>query len=117
MCLPTGLGKTLIAAVVMHNFTRWFPEASLIYCITLYHTVSHCAQLAKGIGGQHAGAGQAPRAGSLWGAKQPDRAKALPQARPPPPQTHTHKLALLSQGKVVFVAPTRPLVAQQARGD
>ena len=26
VCLPTGLGKTLIAAVVMHNFTRWFPE-------------------------------------------------------------------------------------------
>lgn len=27
VCLPTGLGKTLIAAVVMHNFTRWFPKA------------------------------------------------------------------------------------------
>ena len=26
VCLPTGLGKTLIAAVVMHNFSRWFPE-------------------------------------------------------------------------------------------
>ena len=26
VCLPTGLGKTLIAAVVMYNFTRWFPE-------------------------------------------------------------------------------------------
>ena len=24
-CLPTGLGKTLIAAVVMYNFYRWFP--------------------------------------------------------------------------------------------
>lgn len=29
VCLPTGLGKTLIAAVVMYNFTRWFPEARL----------------------------------------------------------------------------------------
>lgn len=28
VCLPTGLGKTLIAAVVMHNFTRWFPQVS-----------------------------------------------------------------------------------------
>ena len=28
VCLPTGLGKTLIAAVVMYNFTRWFPEVS-----------------------------------------------------------------------------------------
>jgi hypothetical protein len=25
VCLPTGLGKTLIAAVVMYNFYRWFP--------------------------------------------------------------------------------------------
>jgi hypothetical protein len=24
-CLPTGLGKTLIAAVVMYNYYRWFP--------------------------------------------------------------------------------------------
>jgi Fanconi anemia group M protein len=30
VCLPTGLGKTLIAAVVMHNFARWFPEVWLI---------------------------------------------------------------------------------------
>ena len=29
VCLPTGLGKTLIAAVVMHNFTRWFPEVAV----------------------------------------------------------------------------------------
>lgn len=29
VCLPTGLGKTLIAAVVMHNFTRWFPEVNI----------------------------------------------------------------------------------------
>lgn len=25
-CLPTGLGKTMIAAVVMYNYFRWFPE-------------------------------------------------------------------------------------------
>jgi hypothetical protein len=25
-CLPTGLGKTHIAAVVMYNFYRWFPQ-------------------------------------------------------------------------------------------
>ncbi len=25
VCLPTGLGKTLIAAVVMYNFYNWFP--------------------------------------------------------------------------------------------
>ena len=30
VCLPTGLGKTLIAAVVMHNFSRWFPEVRFL---------------------------------------------------------------------------------------
>ncbi len=29
VCLPTGLGKTLIAAVVMYNFSRWFPLVGL----------------------------------------------------------------------------------------
>ncbi len=27
--LPTGLGKTFIAAVVMYNFYRWYPEVRL----------------------------------------------------------------------------------------
>lgn len=28
VALPTGLGKTLIAAVVMYNYFRWFPEGN-----------------------------------------------------------------------------------------
>ena len=28
VCLPTGLGKTLIAAVVMYNYYRWFPTGA-----------------------------------------------------------------------------------------
>lgn len=35
VCLPTGLGKTLIAAVVMHNFARWFPEVCGLPCRAL----------------------------------------------------------------------------------
>lgn len=31
VCLPTGLGKTLIAAVVMLNFYRWFPNGKIIF--------------------------------------------------------------------------------------
>ena len=31
VCLPTGLGKTLIAAVVMYNFYRWFPGGQIVF--------------------------------------------------------------------------------------
>ncbi len=31
VCYPTGLGKTLIAAVVMHNFVRWFPKSKAVF--------------------------------------------------------------------------------------
>lgn len=31
VCYPTGLGKTLIAAVVMHNFVRWFPRSKVVF--------------------------------------------------------------------------------------
>ncbi|KAI3780438.1 hypothetical protein L2E82_10419 [Cichorium intybus] len=29
--LPTGLGKTLIAAVVMYNYYRWFPQGKIVF--------------------------------------------------------------------------------------
>ncbi|UPR04065.1 P-loop-containing nucleoside triphosphate hydrolase [Chloropicon primus] len=31
VCLPTGLGKTLVAAVVMANYRRWFPDGVVIF--------------------------------------------------------------------------------------
>ncbi|XP_026411548.1 DEAD-box ATP-dependent RNA helicase FANCM-like isoform X2 [Papaver somniferum] len=31
IALPTGLGKTLIAAVVMYNYFRWFPEGKIVF--------------------------------------------------------------------------------------
>lgn len=31
VCLPTGLGKTLIAAVVMYNYYLWFPRGLIIF--------------------------------------------------------------------------------------
>ncbi|XP_070530215.1 Fanconi anemia group M protein-like isoform X2 [Cardiocondyla obscurior] len=31
ICLPTGLGKTFIAAVVMYNFWRWYPFGKIIF--------------------------------------------------------------------------------------
>uniref|UniRef100_A0AAV1U9C1 Fanconi anemia group M protein n=1 Tax=Peronospora matthiolae TaxID=2874970 RepID=A0AAV1U9C1_9STRA len=31
VALPTGLGKTLVAAVVMYNFYRWFPTGKIVF--------------------------------------------------------------------------------------
>ena len=31
VCLPTGLGKTLIASVVMLNYYRWFPLGKVVF--------------------------------------------------------------------------------------
>ncbi|XP_014236277.1 Fanconi anemia group M protein [Trichogramma pretiosum] len=31
VCLPTGLGKTFIAAVVMYNFWRWYPSGRVVF--------------------------------------------------------------------------------------
>ena len=31
MCLPTGLGKTHIAAVLIANFITWFPDQKVIF--------------------------------------------------------------------------------------
>eukprot|EP01083_Nonionella_stella_P045347 121838_1 len=31
VCLPTGMGKTLIAAVVMYNFHRWYPKGIIVF--------------------------------------------------------------------------------------
>ena len=62
VCLPTGLGKTLIAAVVMHNFMRWFPEVQAtcfynmiwgsahIFEVISWHTPSSSGPLSTPIG-------------------------------------------------------------------
>ncbi|XP_015190846.1 PREDICTED: Fanconi anemia group M protein isoform X2 [Polistes dominula] len=31
VCLPTGLGKTFVAAVVMYNFWRWYPRGKIVF--------------------------------------------------------------------------------------
>lgn len=36
VALPTGLGKTFIAAVVMYNYFRWFPEGNVMVTCYLF---------------------------------------------------------------------------------
>eukprot|EP01040_Poterioochromonas_malhamensis_P012069 gene12069-13191_t len=73
VCLPTGLGKTLIAAVVIYNYYRWFPTGKIIFmaptrplvnqqmaaCIDIMHIPSeHVTHLEGSI--------SADKRGALW---------------------------------------------------
>jgi len=49
--LPTGLGKTLIAAVVLHNYYRWFPEGKVIFLAPTLPLVSQQAEACYNIMG------------------------------------------------------------------
>merc|ERR550539_1457517 len=31
LCLPTGLGKTFIAAVAVYNYYRWYPQGKIVF--------------------------------------------------------------------------------------
>ncbi|KAL7538664.1 hypothetical protein ACHAXR_010982 [Thalassiosira sp. AJA248-18] len=54
--LPTGLGKTLIAAVVMYNYYRWFPSGKVVFCAPTRPLVSqqiHACYKIMGIPEKH----------------------------------------------------------------
>lgn len=107
VCLPTGLGKTLIAAVIMHNFTRWFPEV--------------CP--GSGAASRHSWNFSIHDSYSRTGSLCITRHLKEPQHTLPNilavlmyvavQRNACHTLDVDVQGKVVFVAPTKPLVNQQ----
>jgi len=45
VALPTGLGKTLIAAVVMFNYFRWFPEGNVTPRLCIHKFYSFTASI------------------------------------------------------------------------
>ena len=49
--LPTGFGKTFIAAVVMYNFYRWYPEGKVIFVAPTKPLVAQQIQECKKISG------------------------------------------------------------------
>lgn len=49
--LPTGFGKTFIAAVVMYNFYRWYPDGKIIFVAPTRPLVSQQIQECKKISG------------------------------------------------------------------
>uniref|UniRef100_A0A663LPK8 ATP-dependent RNA helicase FANCM n=1 Tax=Athene cunicularia TaxID=194338 RepID=A0A663LPK8_ATHCN len=77
VCLPTGLGKTFVAAVVMYNFYRWFPSGKVLFLAPTKPLVAQqmeaCARV-MGIPARHmaemTGGTQALGRGELWTAKR-----------------------------------------------
>uniref|UniRef100_A0A8C3L6T1 ATP-dependent RNA helicase FANCM n=1 Tax=Chrysolophus pictus TaxID=9089 RepID=A0A8C3L6T1_CHRPC len=77
LCLPTGLGKTFVAAVVMYNFYRWFPSGKVLFLAPTKALVAQqmeaCAQL-MGIPGRDmaemTGGTQALSRRELWATRR-----------------------------------------------
>ncbi|KAM6358656.1 Fanconi anemia group M protein isoform 5-T6 [Alca torda] len=77
VCLPTGLGKTFVAAVVMYNFYRWFPSGKVLFLAPTKPLVAQqmeaCARV-MGIPAQHmaemTGGTQALNRRELWATKR-----------------------------------------------
>ncbi|THH27023.1 hypothetical protein EUX98_g7162 [Antrodiella citrinella] len=77
VAIPTGLGKTFIAGVVMLNFYNWFPEGKVVFVAPtrplVAQQISACHETC-GIPGSHAAelTGQNPKAyrGKEWQSKR-----------------------------------------------
>ncbi|XP_058606157.1 Fanconi anemia group M protein isoform X3 [Onychostoma macrolepis] len=51
VCLPTGLGKTFIASVLMYNFYRWFPASKIVFMAPTKPLVAQQIQACHGVMG------------------------------------------------------------------
>lgn len=77
VCLPTGLGKTFVAAVVMYNYFRWFPEGKILFMAPTKPLVHQQIAACHGITGisqkyftEMTGAQSAAERKSLWNEKR-----------------------------------------------
>ncbi|KAG9268224.1 Fanconi anemia group M protein isoform X1 [Astyanax mexicanus] len=77
VCLPTGLGKTFIASVVMYNLYRWYPSGKIVFMAPTKPLVAQqieaCYKV-MGIPQQHmaelTGSTPAPQRRELWRSKR-----------------------------------------------
>jgi ERCC4-related helicase len=77
VCLPTGLGKTLIAAVTIYNFYRWYPTGKVVFLAPTKPLVTQQIKACHGIMGipeddtAHLdGAVQSSRREAIWRCKR-----------------------------------------------
>ena len=109
VCLPTGLGKTFIAAVVMLNFYRWFPNGRIVFLAPTKPLVAQQLEACHRVAGlpQHDAAemtGEAP-APSPWPWRCRRRWVLLPSRR-----------QLSSQGKGAAVEGSARLLSHPSGG-
>lgn len=77
VALPTGLGKTLIAAVVMYNYFRWFPQGKIVFAAPSRPLVMQQIEACHNIVGipqewtiDMTGLTSPPKRASLWKSKR-----------------------------------------------
>ncbi|XP_053512811.1 Fanconi anemia group M protein [Artibeus jamaicensis] len=77
VCLPTGLGKTFIAAVVMYNFYRWFPSGKVVFMAPTKPLVTQQIEACYGVMGipqshmaEMTGSTQASTRKEIWSSKR-----------------------------------------------
>ncbi|KAL5968667.1 Fanconi anemia group M protein [Taenia solium] len=77
VCVPTGLGKTLIAAVVLHNFLRWYPTGCVIFMAPTRPLVSQQMAACRDFTGLSISGRQTAVAVELTGTTSPQQRAAL----------------------------------------
>uniref|UniRef100_A0A8B9T4X7 Helicase ATP-binding domain-containing protein n=1 Tax=Anas platyrhynchos TaxID=8839 RepID=A0A8B9T4X7_ANAPL len=70
LCLPTGLGKTFVAAVVMYNFYRWFPSGKVLFLAPTKPLVAQQMEACARLMGIPARGTQALSRRDLWATKR-----------------------------------------------
>lgn len=77
VCIPTGMGKTLIAAVVLHNFLRWYPTGCVVFMAPTRPLVSQQMTACRDFTGLSISGIQAAEAVELTGSTSPQQRAAL----------------------------------------
>lgn len=77
VCIPTGLGKTLIAAVVLHNFLRWYPNSLVVFMAPTRPLVSQQMVACRDLTGLSISDKQSAEAVELTGSTPPAQRAAM----------------------------------------
>ncbi|VDN96713.1 unnamed protein product [Rodentolepis nana] len=77
VCIPTGLGKTLIAAVVLHNFLRWYPNSRVVFMAPTRPLVSQQMLACRDLTGLSISGEHAAEAVELTGTTPPPQRAAM----------------------------------------